>query len=80
MGSTTCKDEESVRYRIVVQGELEERWSDWFDGFTVTLEGENQSVLLGDVPDQCALHGVLSKIRDLCLPILLVEILDDEKV
>ena len=62
-------------YRIRVIGHLAPRWSDWFDGFQMTYQGED-TTLIGPVADQAALHGILAKIRDLGLPILLVENLD----
>ena len=58
-------------YRIRVRGQLDRGWSDWFDGFEIQSIGED-TVLTGCVPDQAALHGVLAKIRDLDLMILLV--------
>ena len=64
-------------YQIRVRGHLDQRWADWFDGFT--LEYINgKTILTGPVADQSALHGVLSKIRDLGLPIELVENLVNE--
>jgi hypothetical protein len=59
-------------YRIEVKGSLDERWSDWFDGFAITHSGENATVLLGTVRDQGMLHGLLAKIRDLGLPLVSV--------
>jgi hypothetical protein len=59
-------------YRIRVYGELDQHWTDWFDGFTLECIKGN-TVLTGLVADQAALHGVLSKIRDLGLPIELVQ-------
>ena len=59
-------------YRIRVRGRLAPRWSDWFDGFQMSYHND-ETVLTGPVVDQSALHGVLAKIRDLGLPILLVE-------
>jgi hypothetical protein len=59
-------------YQIRVRGQLDKRWSEWFDGFEMRSEGDD-SILHGRVPDQAALHGILSKIRDLDLTILLVE-------
>ena len=68
-------------YRIQVRGHLDQRWAEWFDGFEMKSVDED-TVLCGSVPDQAALHGVLAKIRDLGLMILLVENLkrdgDDE--
>lgn len=59
-------------YRIHVRGHLARRWSDWFDGFQVIYRGD-ETILTGSVADQAALHGVLANIRDLDLPILLIE-------
>lgn len=58
-------------YIIRVHGHLDPRWKEWFDGFLMTTIGE-ETVLRGVVPDQAALHGILAKIRDLGLPILVV--------
>ncbi len=63
-------------YRIVLEGHLSGQWSDWFDGFTLTLDERGQTILVGPVVDQPALHGVLKKIRDLGLPLVSVVRLD----
>jgi hypothetical protein len=60
-------------YRIRVKGNLDRKWSDWFDGFTITPQANDETLLTGPVEDQAALHGLLAKIRDLGLPILLVK-------
>jgi len=60
-------------YRIKVKGFLDDQWSDWFDGFTITHQAEDETLLTGPVSDQEALHGMLAKIRDLGLPLLSVE-------
>jgi hypothetical protein len=60
-------------YSIRVKGCLGQEWSDWFDGFVFESPAENETILTGLVADQAALHGVLSKLRDLGLPLLLVE-------
>ena len=60
-------------YQIRVKGILDEKWSDWFDGFTITPQADDETLLVGPVPDQSALHGLLTKIRDLGLPLLLVK-------
>ena len=62
-----------ARYRIRVKGNLDKKWSDWFDGFSITPHENDETLLTGQVVDQPALHGMLGKIRDLGLPILLVE-------
>jgi hypothetical protein len=60
-------------YHIRVKGILDEKWSDWFDGFTITPQADDETLLVGPVPDQSALHGLLAKIRDLGLPLSLVQ-------
>jgi hypothetical protein len=57
-------------YHIRVEGNLDRKWSDWFDGFTIEPQADNETLLAGSVSDQAALHGLLHKIRDLGLPLL----------
>ena len=59
-------------YDIRVKGHLDQRWSAWFDGLTISYEGEDITVLRGSLVDEAALHGVLIKVRDLALPLLAV--------
>ncbi len=59
-------------YEIVVKGALESIWLDWFDGFSIEASVDDKTMLRGQVADQAALHGLLSKIRDLGLPLLSV--------
>jgi hypothetical protein len=67
-----------AHYRVRVQGELEPRWSAWFEGLEVTSDEAGQTTITGLVTDQAALHGVLTKIRDLGLPLLEVCYLDPD--
>lgn len=64
----------SLIYQLKVQGELKESWSEWFIGMTIEFEieadGSPVTTLTGPVVDQTALHGLLSRIRDLGLPLL----------
>jgi hypothetical protein len=71
MGDFREFDKPSI-YRIRVKGMLDLKWSDWFDGFVIEDAGNNETMLTGSVPDQAALFGLLSKIRDLGLPLLTV--------
>jgi hypothetical protein len=66
-------------YEFRVQGHLDQRWSAWFDGLTLSYEGEDITVLRGPLVDEAALHGVLSKVRDLALPLLAVSRIQDSK-
>jgi len=65
------------KYEIKIKGCLDEKWSDWFDGFTITPQDQNETLLVGIVSDQGALHGILAKIRDLGLPILSMRVFED---
>jgi hypothetical protein len=66
-------------YQITVKGLLDQKWSDWFDGFAITLQRGDETLLTGPVTDQAALHGMLAKIRDLGLPLLSVQRVQDAK-
>jgi hypothetical protein len=62
----------STYYLITVRGHLEDHWSAWFDGLTITHRDNGEALLAGPVMDQAALHGLLIKIRDLGLPLIAV--------
>jgi len=72
------KYDEPGIYQIRVSGVLDDRWSDWFDGFSFNKSLENETVLTGCVADQAALHGLLCKIRDIGLPLISVQQIDNE--
>ena len=59
-------------YQIRLKEQLEQHWSAWFGGLTVTTEENGETLLTGEVVDQAALHGLLSKIRDLQLTLISV--------
>ncbi len=61
-----------IRYEIRVQGQLDGRWPEWFDGMTIMHMENGDTALFGTLADQAALHGVLAKVRDLGLPLLSV--------
>jgi hypothetical protein len=63
------------RYRITVRGVLDGRWSAYFPGMTVAARPVGLTEITGDA-DQSALHGILSKIRDMNVQIVSVVLLD----
>ncbi len=68
--------DQAAVYRIHVQGRLDPHWTAWFGTMNLTVkveEGYPVSKLVGQVRDQAALYGLLARIRDLGLPLLLVE-------
>ena len=68
--------DESELYEIRIKGHLDNRWADWFEGLTITLEEDGNTLLTGLVIDQAALHGLLKKVRDLGLPLVSVSPLE----
>jgi hypothetical protein len=60
-------------YRVHVRGHLDDGWSDWLGGFAVERHDDGTTVLVGPVVDQAALHGLLTRIRDVGLPLLAVD-------
>ena len=61
-----------VVYQIRIKGHLGSKWTDWFEGLTITLEDNGDTLLTGPMVDQAALHGLLKKVRDLGMPLLSV--------
>jgi hypothetical protein len=66
-------------YQVKVKGTLTHDWSSWFEGFSMSLQNENETLLIGLVEDQAALHGLLVKIASLGLPLLSVTRLEVTK-
>jgi hypothetical protein len=71
--ASTEDHHEPGHYEIRIKGHLENRWADWFDGLTITLENNGETRLSGPVTDQAALHGLLRKVRDLGMPLISVQ-------
>ncbi len=57
-------------YQIRIKGHLGPQWTEWFEGLTITLEDNGDTLLTGPVVDQAALHGLLRKVRDLGMPLI----------
>ena len=67
-----------ARYEIRVAGVLDGRWAAWFDGLEISGQGE-ETVICGLLADQPALHGLLTKVRDLGLCLISVRLLDTDE-
>jgi hypothetical protein len=75
-GLESLQFDQTATYQIKVQGRLDERWTHWFDGMSITLEqaedGSTVTALTGSVLDQAALYGLINRIRDLGLSLISV--------
>lgn len=63
-------------YQLRIAGRLDQHWSAWFGGLTVTHEDDGSTSLTGAVTDQAELHGLLTKIRDLGVTLISVTVVD----
>jgi len=57
---------------IRVKGQIDRKWSDWFDSLSITYTQEGDTVLKGTITDQAAMYGILSKLRDLGMQLISV--------
>lgn len=64
---------ESGWYRIVVEGQLDDQWLDWFDGLTLTQDENGETVMTVPFPDQSALLGLLNRLHSLNLKLVSVQ-------
>ncbi len=62
---TSPSPDVAASYELRLGGHLDQHWSTWFDGFTLTHEDDGTTTLRGIVTDQSELHGLLAKVRDL---------------
>jgi hypothetical protein len=66
-------------YQIRVKGHLGRQWTKWFGNMTIRQEDNGETLLIGPVVDQAALHGLFKKLRDLGLPLLSVSRVEPEQ-
>ena len=66
-------------YQIRIKDHLSREWTDWFEGLTITLEDNGDTLLTGPVIDQAALYRVLKKVRDLGMALVSVNPMESGK-
>jgi len=62
-----------MRYLFHIRGHIDPQWSDWLDGLTIEHRDDGTSQLLGEVPDQAALHGLIGRLRDIGADLIAVQ-------
>jgi hypothetical protein len=66
-------------YEFRVLGRLGKQASSWFEGMDISVEEQRtpvQTIIQGRLEDQAALHGLISRIRDLGLTLVSVNQVD----
>jgi len=61
-----------LQIEIHLKGRINQQWSDWFEGLTISHINPDDTLLAGFVTDQAALYGVISRLRDLGLQLISV--------
>ena len=64
-------------YEIRVKGMLDRHWQSWFEGMTI-MPRDDETIIRGTVADQAALHSLLTRIRDLGLPLIAVNQIESD--
>ena len=72
MMSSRRRNDRKAVYVIRILGKLDPSWSDWFDGFEITMQ-DGETLLVGAVVDQASLLGLLSKIQNLGLELIALD-------
>jgi hypothetical protein len=68
-----------ITYEIRVEGLVDSLWTRWFNGMTITYVNNAETILMGELQDQAALHGVLERIRDLGLKLISVRRVEGDR-
>ncbi len=63
---------------IIVKGHLDIDWSEWFEGLTIAHNDTGETMLSGQIRDQAALYGIIAKVRDMGLFLILVKYIAGE--
>jgi hypothetical protein len=71
-GETAPEEGQTAVYALTLRGHLGSQWAEWFDGATIALHDNGDTVLTCPVADQAALHGLLKRVRDLGMPLISV--------
>ena len=66
----------TARYEIRVAGHLDDHWAATLGDLTLVRLDDGTTSLVGPLVDQAQLHGVLARIRDLGVPLLMLHAVD----
>ena len=61
--------------KIKIQGHLDKKWKNRFEGMEISYEGDN-TILTGNLKDEAHMHGVLNIISDLNLKLISINLVE----
>ncbi len=62
-----------LHVEVRVKGVIPPEWTDWFEDLAILTPSPDETVLVGELPDQAALYGLLARLRDLCFELRSVD-------
>jgi len=65
-------------YQFRLKGHLDKSWAEWLNDMSIVQQPDGTTLLTGRIADQAALFGLLSRVRDLGMPLLSVNILEPD--
>lgn len=65
------------KLQVRVEGLLDSHWSEWLEDLEIIHEDEDHTLMKGLVEDQATIYGILTKLRNLGLNLVLVEVTDE---
>ncbi len=63
----------TTQYEVRIDGHLDARWFEWFEGMTCSIRNDGTTVIAGPLADQAALQGLLRKVGDLGMTLISVD-------
>jgi len=73
-GASSEDQEKPAIYEVRIKGHLGARWEESFEGLTISLEEDGNTLLIGPVIDEAALHRLLRNVRDFGMTLLSVNL------
>jgi hypothetical protein len=61
-----------VYTEVHIKGKLSPGWSEWFEEMQIDYTDAGETVLSGNLPDQAAIYGMLSRLSSLGIPLISV--------
>ncbi len=65
---------------IVVKGQLDTDWSEWLERLPIAYNDKGETIISGQLRDQAAFYGLLTKLRDMALFLVSVKYIVGESM